>query len=324
MAGGKDTQLGIAEETTFGTQVTPTRFFEYTQESVKYDRERIEAKGLRVGRKTVDRWVAGRKGVGGDIEFEILPNGSAVWFKHALGAVTTTTPPTGTTARLHTAKVGTIDAKGLTVQIGRPNNAGVVDPYLWFGTKINQWELTMETGNVLMGKMSIDALDEDTTTALAVASYGATNELLSSYDANTSITIGGVTYDVKKATIGGNNNLPLDRYYIGSPVKREPLEASLREYTGTVDLESYKGLTPYNLFKAGTEAAIVYTFSGSIIELALRYFVKVTLPRCRFDGDSPNVQGEGLLDQSIPFKALYSAAATTEVQIETQNTDTAA
>lgn len=325
IAGGLSGQVGLSEESTFGTYVVPTRFYELTQESIKYSRERIESKGLRTGRRTVDRWVAGRQGGEGDVEFDVLPNGFGIIAKHMLGAVTTSTPGGATNARLHTAKVGALDAKSLTVQFGRTGRGGTTDPYSYTGCKLTDWELTMQSDGVLSCKLGMNVQGEDTATALATASYPATNVLLPFSDTSTSITIGGTSYDVDKVTVSGKNALATDRYHIGAPTKLEQLEGKgLRDYGGTIDLESYAGLTPYNLFVNGTEAAIVCTFSGATIEAALKYMVRVTLPRCRFDGETTTIGGPDLLPQSIPFKALYTSAATTEVQIEVQNTDTAA
>ena len=48
IAGGLSAQFGIADETTFGTTVTPTRFLEFTDESLDFQIERIESKGFEI------------------------------------------------------------------------------------------------------------------------------------------------------------------------------------------------------------------------------------------------------------------------------------
>lgn len=328
-ATGREGQIGFGEESTVGTAVTATRFFELLSESLVYDEERITSKGLRAGKKTENLWVAGKKGVSGSYEYEVQPNGFGIVPKHLLGGTPATTTPGGaTTARLHTTKVGNLDGKSRTIQVGRPNSAGTVDPYTYRGCKVSDWEMNMEAGSdgLLTISETIDGWDEDTVTALATASYPATNVLMSWADANIVVSIGGVTtYNVSKLTLGGSNKLKGDRSKLGSPVKLEQLEGTeFREYPGTIELESYAGLTPYNLFKAGTEAVIIATFTGPIIEAALRYMIRVTLQRCRFDGTTPNIAGPDIIGQTIPFKALYTTNANTEVMIEVQNTDVAA
>lgn len=324
---GREGQVGFGEEVTPGTAVVVTRFFEWISESVKLSREPLESAGLRAGKKTQNLWVAGRKSVEGDIELEVMPNGFGIIPKYLLGGTPVTTTPDSVGApavRLHTTKVGALDGKAMTVQIGRPNIAGTTDPYTYSGCKVSAWELAMEVGGVLMLKMSLDAMDETTATALATASYPTTNVMMSWADPSLAFTIGGTSYNVGKLTLAANNGVKGDRYKLGSAVKLEQIEGTaFREYTGTIDLESYAGLTPYNLFKNGTEAQVVATFTGAIAGGALPYMVRVTLPRVRFDGDTPNIGGPDILAQSIPFKALWTNNAATEVQIEVQNTDVA-
>ena len=324
---GRDAQIGFGEEVTVGTAVTPTRFFEFLNESLKFDIERLTSAGLRTGKKTENLWVPSRKGGSGDIEYEIQPNGFGLMPKYLLGGTpVTTTPGGGTISRTHTTKVGALDGKARTIQVGRPQTlTGAYDVYTLKGCKVTSWELTMEVGGILTMKESIDFIDEDTATALATASYAAANVIIPWSDAALTFTIGGTSYPAAKITLGGDNAIKTDRNKLGTPLKLEQLEGTaFREYTGTIDLESYQGLTAYNLFKNGTEATIVANFTAAIIEGAIPYSVKVTLQRCRFDGETTTVGGPDILPQSIPYKALYTTNATTEVQFEVTNTDTTA
>lgn len=322
---GLGAQLGIGQESTWGTAVAVDHFLPFNQESIDYTKERIESQSLYAGRRTVSDWVAGKEGGAGDIEIDVRPNGGfALLMKHALGANADSQPDAthDATVYRHTAKVGSTDALGLTVQVGRPNTAGTVDPFTWAGCKIAQWELDMQTDGVLTGKFSLDVKSESTVTALATPTYPAANVLLPFSDSAIVFTIGGVTYNVKGVTVTGNNNLAVDREQLGSSTKQQQIEGQgFREITGTIDLESYAGLTPYNLFKNGTEAAIVATFTGAPIDPTFSYAVAVTMTRCRFDGNSPKVGGPAILDHQIPFKALYTSNAATEVQVVTTNTD---
>lgn len=324
ISGGLSLQFAVGEESTYGTAVTVDRFDEVVQESVKLDIPRIESAGLRTGRKTVNNWFPGVRKVSGDFEMEVSPNGIfPLLMKHALGTSATTTPGGGTTSRLHTAKVATIDGKSLTVQAGRTGTDGTTRAFTWSGAKIPEFELSQDLDGLLMCKFSIDAQDETTATSLATASYpaGALTPLVST---GATITIGGSSYDVSKFSLKGVNGLAKDRKALGRNTTLAQLEGDqLREYTGTIELESFKDLTAYTLFTAGSEAQIVATFTGAIIEGSLPYKVVVTLPRVRFDGESPTVGGPGLIGQSLPYKALYTSDSKTEVQIETQNINTA-
>jgi len=324
---GLAAQLGFGEEITVGTGVTPTRFYEFNQESLKQTIERVESNGLGSGRQFTNNWVVGRKSVEGDVEFDVTSNGFGVIPKYLVGGTpVTTTPGGGTLSRLHTTKVGALDAKSLTTQVGRPTSAGVVTPFTYAGCKVASWELDMAAPDgILNCKMSLDGMSETTATALATPAYPAVSPLLSWSDVNIIFTIGGTNYSIKHINLQGNNALKTDRYALGSPNKKESLEGTdKREYSGTIDMESYLGTTAYQLFTAGTEAAIVAKFTGANIETTLNHSVQISLARVRFDGETPNVGGPDMLENALPFKVLYSPAASTSIQFDVTNTDIAA
>src|SRR5260370_3282430 len=65
---GLAAQLGLAEESTFGTYVAPARYHEFVSENVNLKVERIEAKGLRSGQRVLrsSQWAVGKQTADGD------------------------------------------------------------------------------------------------------------------------------------------------------------------------------------------------------------------------------------------------------------------
>jgi hypothetical protein len=300
---GIDAQLGLAAETTWGTLATPSRFLEFVTESLKLDKARIESQGLRKGKRVQrsDQWAAGRVSVGGDIEFEVGNKGFGLIFKHLLGSVTTTTP--GTLTKKHSCQLGDPFGLGLTIQMGRPNTGGTVDPFAYLGMKATSWELSNTVDEILMLKTTWDGSAEDTSTALASASAPAESENL--YWTGGSVTVGGTELSLKDVSFTGDNGMKTDRHFIrsGATTKKEQLAASLVQLGGALTAE-YEGLTNYNKFVNGTISTIVGTWAGSLIETGQNYKVVVTAQNCRFDGDTPNVNGQDVLEQKLPFKIL--------------------
>jgi hypothetical protein len=172
MAGrsGIDTQVGIAEETTYGTLVAPARFLEFTAESLKAAIDRNESKGKRAAQRVIrsDHWKAGKRQGGGGLEFEIGNKGFGLLLtKHLLGSVTTTADGAG---KKHSGSVADLFGKSLTVQIGRPDVSGVVQPFSYLGCKIDEWEISNNVDGFATLKLSkVDARDEDSTTGLTSA-----------------------------------------------------------------------------------------------------------------------------------------------------------
>jgi hypothetical protein len=323
MGTGIDGQIGLAEEVTWGTRVAPARFLEYNEESIQLNNERIESQGLRAGRRVTRHWVNNRKGAGGGITFEVMNKGFGLLFKHMLGATAVTTPGGGTLSRDHTATVGDLDSKSLTVQKGVPPILAATQPFDYTGGKISEWEITNDVDGLLMLSCTFDFQTEDTAQTLASASYASGIEPLTFLGGL--VTIGGAATDLSNFSLSGSNGLKTDRYYIRqSGLKKEQIEdTERRNYEGSFSAD-FENLTLYNRFANGTEAAIVAKWEGSIIEAALKYEVEVTLPRCRFEGETPTVGGPDVVAQPVAFKALDPTdGVTSPVTIRYRTTDTA-
>lgn len=301
---GLAAQLGIATETTYGTAVTVTRFYEFNSESIKQDIERIESQGLRAGTRVQrsDRWVAGATTIGGGLELELHAKSMAIWFQHMLdGAVTTANPES--TAQTHTLTPADLATGGLTLQVGRPDINGTVRPYTYTGVRIVDWELSAALNEI--GKLSFTLVAQAETDgiSLASASYPASDRLLTFTGA--SLTIAAAAVNVKSFSLKGTNGLSTDRRALGSAAILEPSETEMREYGGTIDAY-FENTTAYDRFVNGTEAALVLTFLGDTISTSNNYGVVVTM-NVRFDGETPEVSGPDELSQSLTFKCVDDA-----------------
>jgi hypothetical protein len=320
---GVSAQLGIAEEVTYGTPVTPARFYEFVSESIKQEIERVESAGLRAGlvmpRST--RWATGKKTVAGELSFEVATKNFGLWFKHMLGGFAVATPGGGTLTRDHTFTPADLTGRSLTVQVGRPDVGGTVRAFTYHGCKVAEFELTAEVDELLTLGVTILGEDEDTSTALATPSY-PTGDALFVFTQGV-LQVAGSNQDVKGFSLSGNNGLSDDRYFLGSQLRKNPLEASRREYTGELTAE-FESLTAYNRFVNGTEAQLVLTFTAGLIEGAFNYRLVITA-NVRFDGETPSVEGPDIVAVTLPFKCLNSGAGdATALQIDYRTTDTAA
>lgn len=305
---GLGAQSGMVDEVTYGTGVTVTRFFEFVSESLKMTIERMESQGLRASSRLLrsDRWASGRKSVEGDIEHELANKGFGIKLKHCLGGVSTSQPASVSDPTVfdHIFTPGDLPTS-FTEQIGRPDRSGTVQPFTYEGCRVASWSLGAAIGEFGKLKLSIIGEDEKTGTALAVASYPAGQTLMTFV--NGSLTVGGSASPVRSFSIGGNNGLAGDDYALGSALRRSPLEAALREYTGEVDAD-FVGLGDYNRFINGTEAALEFLFEGATISNAFKFQTKITA-NVRFDGDTPNVGGPAEIRLPLKFKCVGNTSA---------------
>lgn len=308
-ASGIDAQLGYVSEVTYGTFATPTRFLEFTEESLKFERERIQSKGIKAGRRTQHRWNAGVQRVTGDIHQEFGPEGAVLWLEHMFGTRNTSGVSDPYT---HTYTPGPLDTKSLTIQIGRPQIDGTVIPFNYLGCVFTGWEFTCNVNEYLTLKNSVYGAKEevaDVTNVLATASYPATyNPFVFTSGV---ITIAASSYDVTKASLQAALNRKIDRHYVrsGGEVPKLALENAIREYSGSLSSD-FIDPTAYNRFKNGTEAALVLTFTTSgTRSLAITMNV-------RFDGETPTIKGAQIPEQVLPYKvtsATSDGAAITAV-----------
>lgn len=305
---GTSTVQGTYTASKYGRPATVTRFFDMNSESLKANYDRIESAGLRANTRVQrsDRWVVNEKGVAGDTEHEVQSRGFGLYFKHMLGTIATAGPTDS--SYTHTATVGSLTGHTMTTQVGRPfTPSQVVQPFTHQGMKIASWELSCDVDGILMLKITWDGQHESTSVALAAASYSS-SELLSF--AGGAITIGGVAVDITKFSVTGDNKLSDSRRYIrASTLQKEPIEEGLRVYKASIDLD-FTDLTHYAKYASATAsgamAALVATFTApTLIGSTTFPSVVVTLPVCRYEGESPTVTGAKLLNQSVPFEVLF-------------------
>lgn len=126
-----------------------------------------------------------------------------------------------------------------------------------------------------------------------------------------SVTLAGSAFKVHEATLAGDNGLDVDRRFVGQQTIEQPLEADLRSYTGSLDSEFWDEVA-YRRFLAGTEAALVIAVASGTRSLTFTTNV-------RFDGDTPKVDGRGLVGQMLPFVCV---GASTDAGAITATLDT--
>lgn len=289
---GLAAQLMMAAEVTPGTAVTPSKAYKHRSENIALEIDRLESEGIQSGKRVLrsDDWTPGTQRVMGDVELELTTKNWAFLFSHMLGTVATS----GAGPYTHTATPGDLSGKSLTVQAGRPGTDGTVRAFTWAGMKVASWSLSASVDELALVTLSLVGMTETTATALASASYTSSNALFSFVHG--SLSVAGSSFPVKEVELNGDNGLDAERFFLGQPTTSEPLEATLREYGGSLTAD-FVDLTAYNRFVNGTEAALVLTFTrgADVIQITTNV---------RFDGTSPEVGGLEILEQALDFKCV--------------------
>lgn len=302
---GLDGQLGYKAESTWGTYVAPDRWLEFVTEGLEENQDRIESSAIRSGSRVLrsDRRKQNVKGASGAVQHEIAGNGFGLLFSHALGAVATSTPGGATLTRDHTCTLDDLLNKSLTIQKGVPDVGGTVRPFSYLGCKIIDWSLSNSVDGILLGDFSYDAQAEDTGQSLATVSYPTTQELLC-WDGGQA-QFAGADVDVKDITISAGNALKTDRYFLqNSALKKQQLRNGRPVISGTATLE-FESMTEYNRFKNDTRVSFnVEWLAATLIEGAFYPKVRVEMSEVMFDGETPKVTSNDLIEYTMSWMAL--------------------
>jgi hypothetical protein len=316
---GSLTRFGIGKETVYGTAVAVTKSYEIISEDFTGTYERIQAEALSgsfVDR--ADRFGVNRKGAAGSVTLEPLTRGFGDWLAFMLGQ-TSTGSVIETAAYPHTATIGTLNGKILTVQVLRADETDVLRPWTYEGGKITNFEFSNSVDQTLRVSLGMDFELESNPDAPAGVYSGTTLEGLSTpTGANVftwqegTITVGGSAIDVSDVTIGVDNALNTDRYFIrAGQGKKEPKQDGKREISWSFTT-NYDNNTFWEKVSSATAAGTYAVLNAKWVGLTMipgtttKYpTLEINIPVARFDEGGPTVEGASMLEQSFSGVGLY-------------------
>ena len=304
----RDSYVGFAVETAYGTYVEPTRSFEAEADFAKRANQYLERQGLRAGRQTRRvaevRTVA--RGAAGSMPVTVMQTGFGMLFNAMLDTAATETAAGATTARLMTfASLQEFGVQSLSCQVvrGTPTDT---QAYTYKGGTISGWELTQSVDDYLKLSVDLDFAEEVTDEAAHTATYPADADEFAWPDL--AVTLGGSAIPVRELKITAARGLNLEKYrLVGSAIKRQPVRVNDAEYTAEFTID-YENEAAYDLFVSGDATALVCTWTGPTAIESTNIFssLTVTFPEYQIRGDTP----EAVLDseqnaQPVSGIALY-------------------
>jgi tail tube protein len=309
---GKDSQVGIAVETTYGTRVAPSTFLRARSVGLKKSRALIKDDGVIAGRLTDDtvQICEGDVTVAGPLSLPLYRGTKlAAIFEAMMGAAS----GLGTLASpfLYTPADG-LDS--LSVQVGYGGTGGTVHPVDYNGVKIGSWSLGAQQG--AKSALDLDLVGRDAVDNLSLASASYTRPRTYAF-VHATMTIGGAARKVKSVTFSGNNGLETGRRVIGSALINEPVAGSLREYKAeaTVEFENFTDYQTTYLGGIASPVTIVGTFTDGTDILT------VTQAGFLDDTPLPDVNNRGPLEAKLVLMAAGAGTDASACTIQ-QNTAT--
>jgi hypothetical protein len=336
---GLDAQLGVGVESAWGTPATPSRFYEFTSESLSMEPSFLEPTALRAGvkYKRASRVRQSRRTVGGDIVVEHATKGMGLLWKHALGsAFASPRQIAATTAYEQLLNPGDFRGLGMTVQVGRPEpGTGVVRPFTYSGCKCTAWEFSVQDQEIPSLTVTFDGRDESTATGLAVPTYLADTGVYDFSQAylkvgGTPSTTNGVTTIaggvavatiINQMSVAGESPKATERFGLGNAgLKSEQLENDTPTITGSLGAEFNQGEL-YSTFVNNVTVPIEMGFVGEEIATGISETLRIVMPACKLKTAPPNVEGPDIVQMSTDYEA-YSDGTNPAIQVYIISTET--
>ncbi len=296
---GLAASFGWAEEPTFGTFQTPDHWVDFVSESLAFDIDRIEGKGIRAGQTFLrsDHWAPGKKMLKGDVKLELMNRGYGQLLELCVGGSATSVTASG---GRHAYTWTPAALKSATLQVGIPDTAdNTVTPYNWLGCVVDSWKLETKVDGTVDFTPTFVGRDFDpgvTHNTLTAPSYATGLELLTFVGA--SVTVSGSAIPVHSLSWDMKNGLDSSRFFLGTPLMSQPLQGALRDYGGSFEAERTADTSLLNWYLNAQELQLVATYAG----VANPSHNLVITSNVRADGDVAQVAGPDIVNQPITFK----------------------
>lgn len=318
-------QLGMVAEVTYGTFVAPTRFYEFSKESLVLKKTTAQSAGVAAGRLLAlsSRRVLTQVEVTGSIDMEVTNSGMGLLLQALMGTTVTPVQQGATAAYLQTHTLADNFGKNLTIQKGVPLTTGTVTDKSFVGCKVTGAEFSCEVGDMLMSSWKIDGKTCDETQTLATASYPSRSPF---HFGQLTVKAGTFASEteldgVRKVSVKIERPMATDRFYAGQAgLKKEPISNDLVKITGSIEMD-YVSTTLDDLHTSDTATSLVLDFVGPIIASTFAETFRITLPAIKIDEAPPTIDGFEVIKPSYSFTALYDG--TNQPSIVYISTDTA-
>jgi len=315
------------EETTWGTAVTPTQKLKLRRggDGVETTQDEIFSEEIPNVYTDDSEAVIGNKTVGGPLTFACQYEGHEVIYKHALGNLVSSQPDVTSDEDtwLHTYKISDAlpDAagteKGLTLEIDRDTHE-----FLCEGCKIASIEWSIDVNGLLVCTINISAEDAAFTTAPTGALTYPTAAYVKYSDAPSGgyvVLYNSAELKCTNLTWTLNNNLDVDRRYLGTNLISEQVRASKVEVTGSMTID-FDSTDEYDDFIAHEARALVIEFNGATINLNFVYTEQFVFDAVRMISGTPRVNDEGRVTIDASWKAFATDTSNREMEIIQYNT----
>jgi len=299
--------IGVGEETTWGTAVTPTRFYEALSESVQREKAYDEIATIRSF--STRQIITLNDLVKGDVEILANYDGIGVLFKHLIGSVDTT----GTGPYTHTFPASTgipsTDRIGLGLTLEFRRDGSLVWTYA--GAKITGLSHSFGTDQASRMTFSFLAKGETTGSTATTPSYST---LLPMAPAQATVKFDGTALTAPSVVLTAEN--PVDETFVlgSTTLAKEPDRSDVIKVTASVEV-LFDSFAQYQKFQDDDDVDVEIVSTNGTESLTYN------LNKCRITQATPHMSGRERLKATYEITSFYNSDATENLQIVLVNND---
>lgn len=308
---GLGASLGFAKESAWGTHTAPTRWCEFTSETIEWKPKRIVGKGLAFGnvvQRSSTRCTVSST-VEGDIKTPLYFKGMGLLLGSLMGSLTTGAP----SGNVQTHALGlSPPGHSLTIQKGVPQASdGLIKPYSYQGCKVTKGVFEFAPDDFVQATFSIDGRTFDQgINSFTTPSYQAANGI-HCFD-NATLLIGAVGAEapiegVRKATLTIERPYRVDNFYLdGTGLKQEQTQNEFTKVTLDLETDYWTDASFAAQFAADTQASIIIQSVGPFISgtSGPRFGFQAAMPSLRWESGPPMVSGPDLVQPKMQLIGL--------------------
>lgn len=308
MANGSRHSMRIVAESAYGTTPANPVFdiIRHTGTTLGLSKESLQSEELRDDRQISD-FRHGAYQVGGDIKVELSYGSFDKLLEAVLGGTWEVGTPAVGTDRL---KAGTA-RRSFTIERFFGDILTVDKPYHRFtGVEFNTLSLAIKANAMVTGTFGVLGQSMVTSTASVTGATYNPATTTSPLDSFTGVLqeAGVPIAVITEIQLNVENGLEA-RYVVGS---KQSIRPSIGRSNVSGQVTAYfENSTLLDKFINETESSIVFELPDGAGNL-----YTVTLPRIKYTGGQPDVDGEGPITLSMPFQALLDAATGTNIIID--------
>lgn len=328
-ASGEQTIFGIGpNETSYGVPAGAVdRFYELLPgETLHKEVLSRPVPGLRGGTRNLQTLAKDRR-VGeqasGGIPLLVPTIGAGRLFQHITGGTPAITGAGA--AKTHVYSIGTLLGKSFNAQKQLRDSAGTpVEEFTYNGCKMITGRFTIDADGYLQLELTLDARQEEHTTAAATAAY--TTLVPFAYEEGVlSVNGSPLTDIVVSSNIEFGNPSVINKRRLGSGgFKKEPTSNGKPTVSGEMTID-FQDTVIYDHFSAQDQVSLQLKFTSTdvIPTTATPFSVQIDVPALHFKGNTPQVANESDVTVPIPWTAGANAAGDPGASITYITSDTA-